>query len=84
MRPEPSSPKLDAEVVERAQANPLDNFALSMKEKVESLMIDRMDQNQEIVSKYLNEPKFQEVAFGLLVKRIYEELRTSETRKGDG
>ena len=44
-------------------------------------MIDRMDQNQEIVSKYLNEPKFQEVAFGLLVKRIYEELRAAGSSK---
>ena len=72
--------KQDAEVVARAQANPLDNFALSMKSKVESLMIDRMEQNQEIVSKYLNDPKFQEVAFALLVKRIYNELRAAGAR----
>ena len=45
-------------------------------------MIDRMDQNQEIVTKYLNEPKFQDVAFGLLVKRIYEELRAKGGEKG--
>ncbi len=38
-------------------------------------MIDRMDQNSEIVSKYINEQEFQDVAFGELAKRIYEELR---------
>jgi type I restriction enzyme R subunit len=67
--------KLDQEVVKRAHANVLDNFALSMKGKVEGLMIDRMDQNQEIVTRYLNDPEFQSVAFGLIVKRIYDEIR---------
>jgi len=55
----------------------LDNFSLWMKAKIEGLMIDRMDQNTDIVTKYLNEPDFQAVAFGLLVKRIYEEIRKS-------
>jgi type I restriction enzyme R subunit len=67
--------KLDDEVVQRAKANPLDNFALAMKGKVEGLMVDRMDQNQEIVTRYLNDPQFQDVAFRLLVRRIYEEVR---------
>lgn len=38
-------------------------------------MIDRMDQNQEIVTRSLNDPQFQDVAFRLLVKRICEEIR---------
>jgi len=67
--------KLDAEVVQRAQANALDNFAISMKDKVEELMIDRIDQNQEIVTRYLNDPQFQAVAFKLLVEKIYEQAR---------
>jgi type I restriction enzyme R subunit len=70
--------KLDDEVVQRANANALDNFALSMKDKVENLMVDRMDQNQEIVTRYLNDPQFQQVAFRLLVRRIYDEIRGSE------
>lgn len=71
--------KQDTEIVQRAEANVLDNFALWMKAKIEGLMIDRMDQNQEIVTKYLNEPEFQAVAFGLLVKRIYDEIRKGAT-----
>jgi hypothetical protein len=46
-----------------------------MKGKVEGLMVDRMDLNQEIVTRYLNDQQFQELAFRLLVKRIYEEIR---------
>jgi type I restriction enzyme R subunit len=67
--------KKDEEVVQRAHANPLENFSLSMKAKLEGLMIDRMDQNEEIVTRYLNDPDFQRVAFELLVKKIYEDIR---------
>ena len=41
-------------------------------------MIDRMDQNQDIVNRYLNDPEFQSVAFKAIVKRIYKELRRGE------
>jgi type I restriction enzyme, R subunit len=67
--------KADQEVVEQAAANPFDNFALALKSKIEGLMLDRMDQNQDIVTKYLNEPEFQNVTFKELAKRIYDGLR---------
>ncbi len=72
--------KEDGEVVERALANPLDNFELAMRPKVETLMIDRMDQNQDIVNRYLNDPAFQTAAFKAIVKRVYDEIRRSSTR----
>jgi type I restriction enzyme R subunit len=75
--------KLDDEVVQRAKANPLDNFALAMKGKVEGLMVHRMDQNQEIVTRYLNDPQFQDLAFRLLVKRIYDEIRGGKSEAVD-
>lgn len=43
-------------------------------------MVDRMDQNQEIVSRYLNDPQFHDLAFRLLVKRIYDEIRGAKER----
>jgi type I restriction enzyme R subunit len=72
--------KQDKEVVERALANPLDNFELAMKPKVEGLMIDRMDQNQEIVNRYLNDPAFQGAAFKAIVKQIYDQIRRGSSR----
>ncbi|MFO0666768.1 MAG: type I restriction endonuclease [Polyangiaceae bacterium] len=72
--------KQDKEVVARALANPIDNFELAMKPKVEGLMIDRMDQNQEIVNRYLNDPAFQSAAFKAIVRKIYEQIRRSSTR----
>lgn len=50
--------------------------------KVEGLMVDRMDQNQEIITRYLNDPQFQDLAFRLLVKRIYDEIREDREAAG--
>jgi type I restriction enzyme R subunit len=71
--------KRDQEVVERAMANRLDNFELAMKPKVEELMMDRMDQNQEIVNRYLNDPAFQSTTLKAIVKQIYNEIRRGES-----
>lgn len=66
---------LDKDVVQQALANPLENFALAMAPKLDGLMVDRMDQNSEIVSRYLNDPAFKDAAFRLLVKQIYDKAR---------
>jgi type I restriction enzyme R subunit len=76
--------KADQTVQERAQANTFENFALSIKDKVQDLMIERMDRNQDIVSKYLDEDEFKTVVFGLVAKRIYEELRVAATPSSAG
>lgn len=65
----------DKEVIERAVANPLDNFAVFMKSRLDGLMIDRMDQNQALVTRYLNDPQFRAVLLPLLVERIYRDIR---------
>lgn len=41
-----------------------------------------VDQNQEIVTRYLNDPQFQEFAFRLFVKRIYDEIREEKEAAG--
>jgi hypothetical protein len=50
----------------------------SKKQQVEDLMIDRMDLNRDLVTRYLNDPRFQEALFPLLVKQIYEQARATE------
>ena len=64
-----------AEIGQKAAANPFDNFALALKSKIEGLMLDRMERNEGIVTKYLNEQEFQDVAFKEIAKRIYDELK---------
>jgi len=70
--------KSDQTVQQRAKANSFENFALSIKDKVESLTIDRMDRNQGIVSKFVNEDDFKYAVFAHLAKRIYEDLNDGE------
>jgi type I restriction enzyme, R subunit len=71
--------KADKAVTEQAAANPFDNFSLALKSKIEGLMLDRMEKNTGIVTKYLNEQDFQEVTFHELAKRIYEDLNKTGT-----
>jgi type I restriction enzyme, R subunit len=69
----------DDEVLQKAGANAFDNFALSIREKVLDLMIERMDENAGIVAKFMNEPEFQNIAFRELAKKIYEGARSIGT-----
>lgn len=67
--------KSDDKIKAQALANPFESFALATRDKIEGLMIDRMDRNQEIVTKFLDEPDFKKLVSQLVAKRIYDELR---------
>jgi type I restriction enzyme R subunit len=71
--------KADEQVQARARANTYDNFALAVRDKVEGLMIDRMDRNTGIVTKFLNEQDFREAVSNLLARRMYEEIKKTGT-----
>jgi type I restriction enzyme R subunit len=65
----------DASVVLRANANEFDNFARAFRPKVEELMLDRMERNQDIVTRYLNDPEFRAVVDQELARRTYDQIR---------
>jgi type I restriction enzyme, R subunit len=67
--------KADTEIQKRAQANAFDNFALALRQPIEGLIIDRMERNEKLVTRYLNDPEFQEVLFRVMAQRIYDEVR---------
>jgi type I restriction enzyme, R subunit len=66
--------KADTEVVQRAVANPYDGFALALRGKLLDLMIDRMSENQAIVTKYIDDKEFQEATFAEMARGIYDEI----------
>ena len=72
--------KQDETVRQRAAANSLDNFSLAMKSKLRDAIVDRMEQNEGIATRYLNEHDFEDLAFRELVRRIYTDLTTSTAR----
>lgn len=58
-----------------ALANTMENFGYVFKKALEGLFIDRMEQNEEITAKYLNEKEFQEAVAQNLLKQVYEQIR---------
>jgi len=70
--------KAEPEVVEKAHANPYDNFSVWLRGKMQGLVAARVDQNADIVARYLDDADFQQVLFEVLATRIYTELRASQ------
>jgi hypothetical protein len=53
----------------------LDNFEYVFAKRVDDLFVDRMDQNESITSRFLNDPEFKKVISTFLVKQAYERIR---------
>jgi len=66
----------DAKIRQVALANTLEGFGYVFKEALESLFIDRMEQNEEITAKFLNEKDFRNIVSQHLLKQVYEQIRT--------
>jgi type I restriction enzyme R subunit len=62
-------------VIQTALANPPDHFALGIRKIIEELMIQRMSENDGIVTRYMDDQEFQNTAFPILAKAIFETVR---------
>lgn len=71
----------DEKVIQTAHANPLDKFQLGIKELIEGIMIERMAENDELVTKYMSDPKFQDTAFPKLAEAIFESIHEADENK---
>jgi len=65
----------DSYLREAAMANTMENFGYAFQKQLESLFINRMDQNEEITAKFMNEKEFQEAVGKFLLKQVYEQIR---------
>ncbi len=66
-------------MIQTANANPLDKFRLGIRDLIESLMIQRLEENDRIVSRCMDDPAFQDTVFGRLAQEIFETVRERET-----
>lgn len=64
----------DQDVINTALANPLDKFQLGIKRAMEEAMIQRMGENDKIVTRYLEDSVFQNVALTALAKAIFDQI----------
>jgi type I restriction enzyme, R subunit len=68
--------------VRTALANPLDKFELGIKKLIEDLMIQRMGENDKIVTRYMADQEFQNSAFPILAREIFEAVRAAAGAAG--
>jgi len=66
----------DSSLVQAANANPADKFALLFGGHVENLMVERMEQNEDIFGKYMSDSTFQSVVNEWLSAEVYRRLST--------
>jgi type I restriction enzyme R subunit len=53
----------------------MENFGYVFRKALEGLFIDRMEQNEEITAKFMNEDQFREAVSRHLLKEVYEQIR---------
>ena len=65
----------DPELQQAALANSEENFGYVLKKAIESLFIERMDANEEITARYLNDEAFRKIILAELLKSVYRGIR---------
>jgi len=65
----------DSTLALAAKANPEDKFALVFGGHVETLMVERMEQNEGIFGKYMADPAFQRIVNEWLAGEVYKKLK---------
>ena len=65
----------DSSLQQAALVNSIDNFKFVFDKALEGLFIDRMDQNQEIFARYMNDRQFQEIVAATLLRQVYMQIR---------
>ncbi len=68
-------------VIDTALSNPLDKFQLGIRKIIEELMIQRMSDNDDIVTRYMDDEAFQGAAFPILTKEIFDMINAAAGRR---
>jgi type I restriction enzyme R subunit len=66
------------ELQQAAQVNSADKFSLLFNQMAESLFIERVDQNEAIYARYMNDRDFQKLVSEWLVSEVYQRLTGSK------
>ncbi len=71
----------DQEIRQAALANTMENFGYVFRKALEGLFIDRMEQNEDITARFMNDREFQDVVAKHLLEKVYEQVRTEQDRE---
>jgi len=70
-------------LIRAAEVNPVEKFKLVFKNILESLFIERMDQNEEFFARFMNEPDFQKFITEGLAEQSYNKIKVQKTFDSD-
>ena len=65
-----------------ALANTLDKFSLGIRPEIEKLMMERMGENDALVTRYVSDKDFQNIAFEVLAREIFEAVGAGDSAPG--
>ena len=68
----------DMQLKAQAKANPLDTFKYAFEESFLDKLIGRMEDNQEIFEKIIEDPSFGGLVKDMLMKSVYSQLKNSD------
>jgi len=68
----------DASLRQSALANTKENFGYVFLKALEGIFIDRMEQNEEITAKFMNENDFRKVVGNHLLNEVYKQIREGD------
>ncbi|PKL90764.1 MAG: restriction endonuclease subunit R [Candidatus Goldiibacteriota bacterium HGW-Goldbacteria-1] len=63
----------------QAKNNPIENFKFGFEDIFMNKVIERMDQNQDIFNKIMDDKQFAEVLKAYMLRRVYERFNKAET-----
>ena len=68
----------DESLRQAANANPINNFKFVFDKALEDLIIDRMEQNEDIFARFMNDQEFKKVISESLLRQVYDQIRAGQ------
>ena len=65
----------DASLQQAARVNPVDKFVLVFTHLLDTLFVERMEQNEEIFARFMNEEGFRKVIGARMASEVYQKLQ---------
>lgn len=69
---------LDENLIQAAEVNPEEKFELVFKNLLQNLFVERIDQNEEIFARFMNDNNFQKLVTTWLASQAYKKIRGNE------
>jgi len=66
---------LDDAIIKAAEVNPQEKFELVFKNLLQSLFMERIDQNEDIFARFVNDESFQTLVTGWLSNQAYQKIK---------